>query len=87
MEFITRTGEPSEPHAVKAVVDLEVSKTHLDALTFVSGFEEALCPHKPTCHIPGVFLQITGDMARGRVGTALHLKRTDITIEFGGAIA
>ena len=28
-----------------------------------------------------------GNMARGRVGTALHLKRTDITIEFGGAIA
>lgn len=87
MELVTRAGQSSKSHALKSVVDLEVSKTHLDALTFVSGFEEALCPHKPTCHIPGVFLQITRDMARGRVGTALHLKRTDITIEFGGAIA
>ena len=35
MEFVARTGKPSEPHAFKAVVNLEVCKTHLDALTFV----------------------------------------------------
>src|SRR5215475_2807735 len=35
MEFVTRTGEPSQPHAFKSVVGLEVSKTHLNALTFI----------------------------------------------------
>ena len=35
MEFVTRAGQPSMPHAFKSVVDLEVSKTHLDALTFI----------------------------------------------------
>ena len=35
VEFVTCTGQTSEPHAFKAVVDLEVGKAHLDALTFV----------------------------------------------------
>jgi hypothetical protein len=35
MEFVTGAGQPSKPHAFKSVVDLEVSKTHLDALTFI----------------------------------------------------
>ena len=35
MEFVTRAGQPSKPHAFKSVVDLEVSKMHLDALTFI----------------------------------------------------
>jgi hypothetical protein len=35
MEFVTRAGQPSKPHAFKSVVDLEVSKTHLDALAFI----------------------------------------------------
>jgi hypothetical protein len=70
MEFVTRAGQPSKPHAFKSVVDFKVSKTHLDALTLIARLEEALCPHQPSCHIAGVFLQITGNMARGRVGTA-----------------
>jgi hypothetical protein len=35
MEFVTCTGKSSEPHAFKAVMNLEVSKTHLDALSFI----------------------------------------------------
>jgi hypothetical protein len=35
MEFVTCAGKPSEPHALEAVVNLEVSKTHLDTLSFV----------------------------------------------------
>ena len=35
MEFVTCAGKPSEPHAFEAVVNLQVSKTHLDALSFV----------------------------------------------------
>jgi len=35
MKFITRAGKPSQPHAFKAVVNLEVSKTHLNALALI----------------------------------------------------
>ena len=35
VEFVTCTGKSSEPHAFKAVMNLEVSKTHLDALSFI----------------------------------------------------
>jgi hypothetical protein len=45
MKFVTRTGEPSEPHAFETVVGLEMSKAHLNALAFIPRFEEALCPH------------------------------------------
>jgi hypothetical protein len=36
MEFVTRPGQPSKPHAFKSMVDFKVSKTHLDALTFIA---------------------------------------------------
>jgi hypothetical protein len=45
VKLVTRAGEPSEPHAFKAMVHLEVSKTHLNALAFIPRFEEVLCPH------------------------------------------
>src|ERR1700756_4312901 len=35
MEFVARAGQPAKPHAFKSVVDFKVSKTHLDALTFI----------------------------------------------------
>jgi len=35
MELVTRAGQSSKSHALKSVVDLEVSKTHLDTLPFV----------------------------------------------------
>src|SRR3974377_185602 len=31
-------------------------------------------------------MNIAGDFSRRRVGTALHLERTDFAVEFGGAI-
>ena len=36
MEFVTGAGQPSKPHAFKSMVDFKVSKTHLDALTFIA---------------------------------------------------
>ena len=32
MEFVACPGETAEPHAFKAVMNLQVSKAHLDAL-------------------------------------------------------
>ena len=87
VKLVAGARKTSEPHTFETVMGFEMSKAHLNALAFIPRFEEALCPHQPACHVTGVFLQITGDMARRRIGTALHLERADITIEFGGAIA
>ena len=65
MKFVTGAGEPSEPHAFKAVVHLEVSKTHLDTLAFIPRFEEALRSHLPPRHIAGIFVTgMTSNAAR-----------------------
>ena len=53
MKFVTRTGEPSEPHAFESVLGLEMGKAHLDALAFISRLEEALCHLQPSRHIAG----------------------------------
>ena len=36
--------------------------------------------------IAGIFMDIAGELSRRRVGRALHLERTDIAVELGGAI-
>ncbi len=46
MELIARTGKTSQPHAFKAVVDLQMGKAHLDALALVTRLEEGLRPHQ-----------------------------------------
>jgi hypothetical protein len=38
MEFVTRAGKSSEPHALEAVVNLQVREAHLDTLSFVSRY-------------------------------------------------
>jgi hypothetical protein len=35
MELVTRARQSSKSHALKSVVDLEMSETHLDALAFI----------------------------------------------------
>jgi hypothetical protein len=87
MEFVTRTGEPSEPHAFEPVVGLEVSKAHLDALAFIPRLKEALCPHKSAGPIAGILVNVTGYLPGSRVRTASRFQRTDIAVEFGSAVA
>ena len=40
MEFVARPGEPSEPHALEAMMNLQVGKAHLDTLALVARFEK-----------------------------------------------
>ena len=87
MKFVTRTGEPSEPHAFETVVGLEVSKAHLDALAFIPRLEEALCPHESSRCIAGIFMNVAGHLSGSHIRAALRFQRTGITVEFGGAVA
>lgn len=87
MKFVTRTGEPSEPHAFETVVGLEMSKAHLDALAFIPRLEEALCPHEPSRDIAGILVNITGHLSGSHIRTASHLQHASIAVEFGGTVA
>jgi len=69
------------------MVRLEMSKAHLDALAFIPRFEEALCPHDPSCHIAGILVNITGHLSGSHIRTASHLQRAGIAVEFGGTVA
>ena len=86
MELIACPGETTEPHAFKAVMNLQVSKAHLDALALVARLEKGLRPHQPACHITGILVNIAGDLSCRHIWTALHLERTTIAVELGGAI-
>src|ERR1700739_4887810 len=87
MEFVARARKPPKSHAFEAVVNLGVSEPHLHALTLVSRLEETLCPHEPSRHVTGVFMDVTGNLSRDHVWTTLHLQWTDIAVELRSAIA
>jgi hypothetical protein len=87
VKLVACAGETSKPHALETVVGLEMSKAHLNALAFIPRFEEALCPHEPSRHIAGIFVNITGYLSGSHSRTASHLQRTRIAVEFGGAVA
>jgi hypothetical protein len=59
-----------------------MSKAHLNALAFISRLEEALCPHQPSRHIAGIFVNITGHLSGGHIRTASHLQRASIAVRF-----
>src|SRR5580704_2280510 len=87
MELVARAGKPAQPHALKAVVNLQASKAHLYPLSFVARLEKRLRFHQPVRHVASAFVKITGDFPRRLVGAAPRLERTDIAIELGSAIA
>src|SRR4051812_23770116 len=87
MELVACAGKTPEPHALKAVMNLQVGKAHLDALALVARLEEGLRLHEASRQVAGILVDVTGDLSCGHVGTALHLERADIAIELGSAIA
>src|SRR5664279_4654036 len=87
MELVACAGKTAQPHAFKAVVNLQMGKAHLDAFALVARFEKGFCPHQSARQVACVLMKIAGDLSRRHVGTALHLERTDIAVELGGAIA
>ena len=62
-ELVARTGKTSQPHALEAVVSLQVSKAHLDALALIARLEERFCLHQPACHVTGIFMNIAGNLS------------------------
>ena len=80
-ELVACTRKPSQPHAFKAVVNLQVGKAHLDAFALVARLEEGFCPHQPACHVAGIFMNITGNLSRRTIRTAQHLEGTHIALD------
>ena len=62
-ELVARAGKTAQPHALEAVVNLQMGKAHLDAFALVARLEEGLCPHQPACHVAGIFMNIAGNFS------------------------
>src|SRR5271170_6795224 len=86
-ELVACAGKTSQPHALEAVMNLQVGKAHLDAFALVARLEECLCAHQSACHVAGIFMNITGNLSRRALRTTLHLEGTDIAIVLGCEIA
>jgi hypothetical protein len=87
MEFVACAGKPAQPHALEAVVNLQMGKAHFDAFALVARLEERLCSHQSARHVAGIFMNIAGCLSYRAIGTALHFERTNLAIEFRGTIA
>ena len=86
MELVACAGKPPEPHALEAVVGLEMCETHLDPLSLVTRSGERLCLHLPPCDIAGVFVEVARDLACFGRGAALGSDRARIAVALGGAV-
>src|SRR5215813_12412365 len=86
MELVARTRKPPKPHALEAMVGLQMREPHLDALSFVSRSGECLCFHLSPSNIAGILVQIAWDLARVGVGAAFRSDRAYIAVALGSAV-
>ena len=61
-------GKSSESHALEAMVDLEMCKTHLNTLALITRLEETLGSRQPACQIACILVDITGICRAGVLG-------------------
>src|SRR4030095_14026886 len=78
--------EAPKPHALKAVMGLQMREPHLDPLSLVSRSGERRCLHLPPCDIAGVLVDVARDLARVGRGAALRSDRTHIAVTLRGAV-
>jgi hypothetical protein len=74
VEFVASAGEAPQAHALEAVVGLQVRKAHLDLLA--ARFIKFRRTRQGACLIAGFLVDVTSDLAQGRVWTALRLEWT-----------
>ena len=76
VELVARAGETPQPHALEAMMGLEVRKSHLDLLALIARLFELRRTHEAASMIAGILMDVACDLARGRVRTALRLEWT-----------
>jgi hypothetical protein len=86
MELVTRTGKPPKPHALEAVVGLQMREPHLDPLSLVSRSCECFCLHLSPSDVAGVLVKVARDLARIGISAALRSDRADITVALRSAV-
>ena len=86
MELVARTRKTSEPHALEAVMNLQMGKSHLDTLAFITRLEERVRLHQSARHVAGILVNIAWDFPCELLRATARLERTDIAIELGRTI-
>ena len=86
MELVTRTRKPPKPHALEAMVGLQMREPHLDALSLVSRSGECLCLHLSPGDVAGVLVEVARDLARVGIGAALRSDWAYIAVALRGTV-
>src|SRR3954470_21338093 len=75
--------QPSQSHALKAMMGLEVGKSHLHFLALVARFVELRRTHQCAGEIAGILVDVTCDLAKEHLQTAFLFESTCIAIALG----
>src|SRR5262245_41525214 len=63
VELVAGAGQAAQPHALEAVMGLQVCKAHLDPFSHITRLEERLGLHLAPRHVAGVFVEVAHDPA------------------------
>lgn len=87
VELVARPRQPSQSHTLKAMMGLEVGKPHLDFLALVARFVELRRTHQCAGEIASILVDVTCDLAKEHLRTALLFESTCIAIALGREVA
>src|SRR5262245_45961578 len=86
MKFIAHTRQAPKPHALEAVMGLQVREAHLDLLAFVARLLELRRVDKCASHITGILVDVPAQPSERHVRCALGLQRAGSTIARDGDV-
>lgn len=86
-ELVLGAGEAPEPEALEAHVAFQVGEQHLHFLALIARAFEGLSSGERPGMVTGVFVDVAGDFAECRIGTALIFQRTDAAVAGAGQVA
>ena len=74
VELVACTGDAPQPHALKAMMGLEVGKSHFDSLALVARFAELRLPHPCARYITRILMHVPRNLPEGHIRNAFGLE-------------
>jgi hypothetical protein len=87
VELVASAREASQPHSLETMMGLEVSKPHLDLLSLVARSVEPRGADQCAGKIAGVLVDVSTDLAKRHLRTALRFEWACIAIALGRKVA
>src|SRR5262245_3715669 len=74
VELVTGSRDASQPHALEAMMRLEVREPHLNLLALIARFVELRCTHECAGEIASILVDVSRDLPKEHPRTALRFK-------------